>query len=118
MNTAKMIDIPAVKNTKVNSAMLRGAKPQLSEHDQLKKQAETLVAQTFFGTLLKQMRESPFKSEMFSGGRGEQAFGPMYDQVLSQRMAHGAGSKLVNALVRKLEANKSYAKQQIKLNPK
>src|SRR5690348_1911041 len=41
-----------------------------SQHDQLTEQARKWVAQTFFGTLLKQMSDSPFKSELFSGGRG------------------------------------------------
>ena len=32
------------------------------------KTAQKWVGQTFFGTLLKQMHESPFKSELWSGG--------------------------------------------------
>ena len=82
-----------------------------SQHDQLTDQTRTWVAQTFFGTLLKQMRESPFKSELFSGGRGGQAFSSMHDQQLAEHMARGAGSKLVNAIVRRIEANAAYRKQ-------
>ena len=76
---------------------------QPSHHDKLVHQTRIWVGQSFFGTLLKQMRESPFKSELFSGGRGGEAFGSLYDQHLSERMARGAGSKLVNAIVRKIE---------------
>ena len=79
-----------------------------------RKQAQTFVSQAFFGTILKQMRESPFKSELFSGGRGGEAFGSMYDQQLAERMANGAGSKLVNSIVRKLEAAKAYNKSSLK----
>ena len=75
-----------------------------------RKQAQTFVSQAFFGTLLKQMRESPFKSELFSGGRGGEAFGSLYDQKLAERMANGVGSKLVGSIVRKLEAAKAYRK--------
>ena len=95
----------------INSAAI-GATPDPAKlrHSQLTKQAQTLVAQTFFGTLLKQMRESPFKDEMFSGGRGGQAFGAMYDQHLAEHMARGAGHKLVRAIVRKFEGKEAYEK--------
>lgn len=83
---------------------------QLSQHDQLVKQTQNWVAQTFFATLLKQMRDSPFKSEMLDGGRGGQAFASLYDQQLAQRMGHAAGKKLVNSIVRKIEASAAYRK--------
>jgi len=82
-----------------------------TQHEQLTRQAEKWVAQTFFGTLLKQMRESPFKSEMFDGGRGGEAFASMYDQRLADRMSRGAGQKLVRGIVRQIEGRKAYGKQ-------
>ena len=75
-----------------------------NQHDRLTRQAQNWVAQTFFGTLLKQMENSPFKSELFSGGRGGEAFSSLYHQRLAEHMARGAGSKLVNTMVRKIEA--------------
>jgi Rod binding domain-containing protein len=81
-------------------------------HQKLVDSTGTWVAQSFFGTLLKQMRESPFKSEMFSGGQGGQAFSQLHDQHLAEHMARGAGKKLVNAIVRKIEATAAYRKQQ------
>jgi Rod binding domain-containing protein len=90
---------------------------QLSDHDKLVHQTQVWVAQTFFGTLLKQMHESPFRSEMFDGGRGGQAFSSLYDQHLSERMARGAGSKLVRSIVRKIEAAGEYRKQQKAVAP-
>ena len=54
------------------------------------------------------MRDSPFKSDLMDGGRGGQAFASLYDQQLAQRMGHAAGKKLVNAIVRKIEANTAY----------
>lgn len=86
-----------------------------AHHDRLVQQSQKWVAQTFFGTLLKQMRDSPFKSKLFDGGRGGEAFAQMYDQKLVEHMSRGAGKKLVHALVRKLEktdAAKAYQKQQ------
>jgi Rod binding domain-containing protein len=90
----------------------RYASAPQTQHDQMVEQTRTWVAQTFFGTLLKQMRNSPFKSELFSGGRGGEAYGGMYDQHLAEHMARGAGSKLVNSIVRRLEAQQAYRKQQ------
>lgn len=86
----------------------RSAKP--SRHDQLTEQARKLVAQTFFGAMLKQMRESPFKSDLFSGGRGGQAFGSVLDQHLADRMSRAAGEKLVRSIVRKFEAAQTRTK--------
>ena len=70
----------------------------------LVKQARVWVSQTFFGTLLKQMHDSPFRSELFSGGRGGQAFSSLFDQHLTERMAGGkSAGKLVNSIVKHIE---------------
>jgi Rod binding domain-containing protein len=81
-------------------------------HARLTAQAQKWVAQTFYGTLLKQMHDSPFKSDLFDGGRGGQAFGTLRDQQLADRMSRGAGNKLVRSIVKKIEANVAYRKQQ------
>ena len=83
-----------------------------TQHDRVTAQAEKWVAQTFFGTLLKQMENSPFKSDLFSGGRGVQAFSSLYHQQLTERMARSAGNKLVKTIVRRIEATAAYQKQQ------
>ena len=82
----------------------RQGTPAGSQHDQLVDKTQKWVAQTFFGTLMKQMSDSPFKSDLFSGGRGGEAFSSLYHQQLVDRMSHAAGSKLVNGIVRKIEA--------------
>jgi Rod binding domain-containing protein len=84
----------------------------LAQHKQLIKNSQKLIAQTFFGQILKQMRESPFKSELFSGGRGGQMWSSMYDQQLSERLARGAGSKLVHSMVRKIEGFETYRRNE------
>lgn len=82
------------------------------EHAKIVKEAQKWVAQTFYGTLLKQVRESPFHSDKFDGGRGGQAFGSLMDQQLAEHMARGVGNKLVNAIARKIEAKSAYLKAQ------
>lgn len=102
--------------THITSADLNGDRAKtstMSQHDRLVKQTRSWVAQTFFGTLMKQMRESPFKSELFDGGRGGQAFGSMYDQQLAERMARGAGSHLVNSIVHRIEARAAAVQQKV-----
>ena len=82
-----------------------GARPrQADDSSRLRQHAERLVAQTFYGTLLKQMRDSPFKSELFSGGRGGQAFSALLDQQLAERMSKNVAGKLVNSIVKRLES--------------
>ena len=77
-----------------------------ANHDKLVKSARVWVAQTFYGEMLKQMRDSPFKSDLFNGGRGGEAFANQLDQKLAERMASGhAGDQLVRAIVRKIEHN-------------
>ena len=97
----------------------RLAKPGVAntQHEKLERQTRNWVAQTFFGTLLKQMENSPFKSELFSGGRGGEAFSSLYHQRLAEHMARGAGSKLVNSIVRRIEAKAAYQKQQAQPQP-
>jgi Rod binding domain-containing protein len=76
----------------------------VSQHAQIVKQSQRLVANTFYGTMLKQMRESPFKSKLFDGGRGGEAFSTMLDQHLADHMAGGKSSqKLVNSVVKSIE---------------
>jgi Rod binding domain-containing protein len=84
------------------------ARPKPDE--KLVAQAQKWVAQSFYGTLLKQARESPFHSDKFEGGRGGQAFGPLLDQHIAEHMARGAGRKLPEAIARKIEAKRAYAK--------
>jgi Rod binding domain-containing protein len=106
---------PAVLQTSQGFAPLRSQSlargGPLSDHDKLVKQTQKWVAQSFFGTILKQMHDSPFKSDMLDGGRGGQAFGSLYDQQLADRMSRGVGHKLVNSIVRKIEAKNAYEKQ-------
>src|SRR6185437_7195997 len=81
----------------------RNSAPMTPHDKKLMKNSQRLVSQTFFGTLLKQMHNSPFKSKLFSGGRGGEAFSSMLDQHLADRMATGSGHKLANAIYNSLK---------------
>jgi Rod binding domain-containing protein len=63
------------------------------------------------------MREDPFKSDLFDGGRAGEAFGELYDQELTNHLTRGSGAKLVNSIVNRIEAKNAYAKHhQSKIN--
>lgn len=76
---------------------------QAAQDKKLVKQTQKWVAQTFYGQLLRQMRQDPFKSQMMDGGRGGAAFGEMFDQQMADHMTRGAGMKLVNSIVDRIE---------------
>jgi Rod binding domain-containing protein len=92
-----------MKTAAANFAAHRAAAILTPHQRQLAHEAQKWVSQTFFGTLMKQMHESPFKSNLLDGGRGGQAFQPLMDQHLAERMSHGAGQKLVRSIVKQLE---------------
>jgi Rod binding domain-containing protein len=115
LNTSLPSAAPAHR-TKLNAADLRGVRGKTtpkSQHDKLVAQTKKWVGQTFYGTMLKQMRESPFKSDLFDGGRGGQAFGAMYDQELSERLSQGAGKQLVDSIVNRIEQRSNAVRQQL-----
>ncbi len=102
MNPLSDLDVPATKLPK--------GQPQ-DQHEALTQQAQKWVAQTFFGTLLKQMHEGPFKSHLLDGGRGGEAFQPLMDQQLVDRMSRASGKKLVRGIVRQIEGRQAYRNQ-------
>jgi Rod binding domain-containing protein len=97
--------------------------PSDTRHQELQKQAQKLVGQTFFGAMLKQMRDSPFKSDLFDGGRGGEVFHSLMDQHLADQMSRGAGNDLVQSIVKHLEKlsnqhRTSTEEESVKLNQK
>lgn len=88
---------------------------QQAREKQVSDYAQQLVAQVFYGTMLKQMRSSPFKSDLFSGGRGGQAYSSLYDQAISERMSRSGGNKLTRVIAKsilKKDAQARYAATQ------
>mgnify|MGYP001247317640 CR=1 FL=1 len=84
--------------------------PTSSNQTQLLRQkVDQWVGQVFFGTLMKQVRESPFKSDIFSGGRGGGAFQQMLDGILVERGSRDLGGRLTDAIVRKLDTSRPRA---------
>ncbi len=60
--------------------------------------SQKLVASAFLMPLLSQMRNDPFKSEMFHGGFAEDVFMQQFDTRIADRMAAHSNIPLVNVL--------------------
>jgi Rod binding domain-containing protein len=104
-------DKPTLRAESARTDVIAAAR--LTPHGELQAQAQNLIGTTFFATMLKQMHDSPFKSDLFSGGRGGQAFSGLYDQHLAQRMASRSAAKLTRPIVKKykLAADAAYERQ-------
>jgi Rod binding domain-containing protein len=85
--------------TKLSGA-LRPEDTEARKH--LRKLAGTLVAQTFYAPMMAQMRNSPFKDEKFSGGRGGEAFSQVLDQQIVSKMSRGH-DPLVESIIKRFE---------------
>ena len=79
------------------------AKPT-PELERLRTTAGEVVGSAFFGTLLKMMRNDPFKGKYGHGGRGEEAFAGQLDGMIAERlgtsMQRGPGQAVYEHLAR------------------
>lgn len=73
-----------------------------ARQQEARKAAEQIVAHTLVLPLLQQMRDDPFKGELFDGGFAEQAFGAQLDTELAERIATRSGGPLVEAVYRQV----------------
>ncbi len=81
----------------------RTLSPRASSRDeQLRRKIDEFIGVTFFGTLLKVMRDSRLKGEYGHGGRGEEIFRAQLDAELAQRAGRGLRSGLNEAIYRQL----------------
>ena len=64
--------------------------------------AQDMVAVTLLMPLLKQVRNDPFRSDLFHGGQGEEAFGAQLDQQIAQSMSRSMKFPLTDAITRHL----------------
>lgn len=55
------------------------------------KKSSELLGQVFFAPILAKMHESPFKTEISSGGRGGEAFAPMMDALMIKKVVPPTG---------------------------
>ena len=80
-----------------------GAAPKNTQAE-LKK-AVTDFESLFLNQMLKVMRETVVKSDLFHGGSGEEIYNSLFDTELSEQMAKGGGIGLGKILLGQLEQN-------------
>ena len=78
-------------------------------HDtpELHKAFTDFVGQTFFGEMVKQMRASVHKSEMFHGGMGEDIFQTQLDQIMVERVSETSAATFSDPMYQLLMAPRS-----------
>jgi murein DD-endopeptidase MepM/ murein hydrolase activator NlpD len=110
INTFKSLN-PAVIEAQLNSGDIKklkstseGLSAKTGEAAKLDKAASEFEA-LFIYQMLKTMRESSMKEDLFSGGKGEEVYTSMLDQEMSTVMSEGEGIGLKSALVEQLLAN-------------
>jgi Rod binding domain-containing protein len=69
-----------------------------AEAKQLRQATEQMVASAFILPMLQQIRQDPFKSDLFHGGQGEEMFGQLLDTQLADRIVKRTNFPLVESL--------------------
>ncbi len=69
----------------------------------LREAAGKAVGSAFYGTMFEMMRESPFKTKIGNGGRGEEVFSAQLHGVLAERLGESKRNNLSDVLYRRLE---------------
>lgn len=100
--SARMAEVTRAKDQGQKSAQLDEEQMQA-----LRESAQKLISNLFLEPIFKQIRNGPFKNEMFSGGMGGDLFGSQLDQVLSDRMAKASNWPMVDQLVEQFTANRN-----------
>jgi len=90
-----------VSDFSIQSALASPAK--VPARSALRRAADELVGEVFYGTLLRQMRQSPLKGKYGHGGRGEEVFQGQLDAVFAARAGQARGGDLAAAVVKRFE---------------
>ena len=84
----------ADKPTKLGAAKTR---------DEFRQQVGEFVGNIFYGTLIKQMQASSFKTKYYHGGRGEDVFQGQLGIELAQRLGRSANNPVADRLASVME---------------
>lgn len=90
------------------AASLAGNAPSAAAGDDSKLR-ETFTAslgQTFYGQMLKAMRQTVGKSKYFHGGRGEEIFQQQLDQLVVEKMSRTSASAMVDPMFEQFLLNR------------
>jgi len=85
--------------------VLSAADATAKTESEVRKAAQQLVASTFVLPLLKQVRNDPFKNELFHGGSAEETWGAQLDTTIADRITARSNFPMVDAVYRSIMAN-------------
>jgi hypothetical protein len=105
IENAKVSELPVTSSGAAFSQILNQAsdqrKPLAPEQmAKLEQSSATLVNQFFMGTMLKQMRQSPFKVDSLNGGKGGEAYAGLFDQHIAEHAGNRIAKSLVKSMVK------------------
>ena len=91
---------PVARPPELNLAPAQAlAAPSNSENDiSLREAFDTFVGETFYGTLLKSMRQTLDKPAYFHGGRAEETFQGQLDQTLVEEMTKASAQQFTGPM--------------------
>ena len=89
--------LPVAKGRLAEDAAPGGALPA-DESGELRQAFDAFVGETFYGQMLKAMRQSVGKPAYFHGGRTEEIFQQQLDQILSQQLAQAGAAQLTDPM--------------------
>lgn len=79
---------PAQRGQRISGQNLLSAEQSPSaDKSELKEAFDDFVGQTFYGLMLKQLRQSVNKPAYFHGGRGEEVFQGQLDQIIAEKLS-------------------------------
>ena len=78
-----------------------------AKHQQAYEAAQSLVATTLIQPILSQIREDPFRSELFHGGTAEDSFGAQLDTILADRITRASNFPIVESIYNRTFTAKS-----------
>lgn len=77
---------------------LLNVKPAASQNSELRETFHQFVGETFFGTMMKEMRKSVGKTPYFNGGRAEEVFQQQLDQLIVEDMTKSSSKNISEAM--------------------
>jgi peptidoglycan hydrolase FlgJ len=92
---------PASLGALKNASDIGNLSSKSADAEGLRKAAKEFEA-VFMSQLLKQMRSTVHKEEMFNGGAGEEIFTEMLDEEFAQKMSAGQGAGIADMIYRQL----------------
>jgi Rod binding domain-containing protein len=75
-----------------------GTGASAEDQEKLRETFASTVGQTFFGQMMKSMRQTVGKSKYFHGGRAEEIFQQQLDQLVVEKMSRSSASPIVEPM--------------------